>query len=45
MKLLSLEKLKDIFPNTTYQIEDTDLIGNVFACCMPKPEGGFVIYT
>lgn len=43
--LLALEKLKDIFPNTTYQIvEDTDLPGNIFACCMPKPEGGFAIY-
>lgn len=43
--LFALEKLSDLFPNTTYDVvEDTDLPGNVFACCMPKPEGGFIIY-
>lgn len=43
--LLALDKMSSLFPNTTYEVvEDTALDGNVFACCMPKPEGGFVIY-
>lgn len=42
--LLVLDKLSTFFPNTTYEIiEDSELPGNVFACCMPKPEGGFTI--
>ena len=43
--LFALEQLSELFQNTNYEIvEDTYLPANVFACCMMKPGGGFVIY-
>jgi hypothetical protein len=43
--LFALEQLSELFPNTNYEIvEDTELPANVFACCMMKPKGGFIIY-
>lgn len=43
--LFALERLSDLFSETGYEIvDDSELPGNVFACCMPKSDGGFVIY-
>lgn len=40
----ALERLPDLFPDTNCVIvNDNELPGNVFACCSPKSEGGFVI--
>lgn len=42
--LYALEAIPDLFPNSNVNIiDDTELPANVFACCCPKPNGGFTI--
>lgn len=42
--LEALEKLPDIVPNSSFEVvNDEELPANVFACCFPKTDGGYVI--